>query len=85
MPLQEIHLNTIAISCLPPSQDLHKRKRGENNPEKQKDIQKLSNDLRIAVVTLRMLENQSYKEIYKNIKISTFTACTIIQNAKKSA
>ena len=32
-----------------------------------------------------MLEIQSYKEIHKNIKVSTFTICTIIQNAKKSA
>ena len=72
MPLQEINLNAVVLSRLPPL-STGKRKRGEFSPDRSKGTRNLLNALRFAVIILRVFNDDDFEKIKKKtgVKIST--------------
>ena len=82
MSLREIDPNTVAIPHLFFSFQISpslKRKRSEFSPDKSKDIQDLSDALRFAVVTLRLLSKNVFKNIKKKTGVKKRIAAKIVR------
>ena len=83
MPLQEIDLNTVAISRIPHSPPSNKRKRNEDNSNNDSETTHwISNELRSFVCDLRVLSHEFYAEIESKTKIKQIIAFKIVRQAK---
>ena len=76
MSLQEVDLNIVTIFRLSSSFQFSsslKRKRDEFSSDKNKDTEDIFDALRSSVITLRVFNNDEFKDIYKktDVKVNT--------------